>query len=171
MYLVGFLRLAQVDASGLLGLTIGLEADGLGGDEAGRVGGLEVGERVHAGELLAVELAGLGAAAEDAREALVAAESDLAVDVVLGGEDALLDELALGREVEAVVEKLGPGEGDELVTELANLTVEDETLEVKMGEAEDGHGGGVTSRVRMGNPCVEHEWLGSRCLTSNHAAG
>lgn len=60
--------------------------------------------------------------------------------------DGLLDELALWGEVEAVVEDAGPGDGDELVTEETDFTVEDETLEVKMGETENGHGRGVTRR-------------------------
>ena len=146
---VDHLRLAQVNAGGLLSLTISLQADSLGSNEAGGVRGLEVGEGVHASKLLTVQLAGLGATAEDADAALVGAKADLTVDVVLRGEDALLDELALRGEVEAVVEELGPSEGHKLVTELPNLTVEDEALEVKMGKAEDGHGRGVTNTVSI----------------------
>lgn len=42
----------------------------------------------------------------------------------------------------SVVELDGPVVGDELVTQGADLAVQDQTLEVKVGIAEDGHGGG-----------------------------
>lgn len=144
---IDLLRLAQINASGLLSLTIGLQADSLGSNKASGVSGLEVCEGVHAGELLAVQLARLGATAEDADAALVGAKTNLTVDVVLRGEDALLDELALRGEVETVVEEFGPGERHELIPELANLTVEDEALKVKVGKAEDGHRRRITDAV------------------------
>lgn len=57
-------------------------------------------------------------------------------DALLGVDEGVLDELALGGEVETVVEDLGPGVGDELVAEGADLAVHDETLDVEMGVAE-----------------------------------
>lgn len=57
-------------------------------------------------------------------------------DALLRENERVLDELALGGEVEAVVEDLGPGVGDELVAEGADLAVHDKTLDIEMGVAE-----------------------------------
>lgn len=49
--------------------------------------------------------------------------------------------------------------GDELVTQGADLAVQDLTLEVKVGIAEDGHGGGFEyvsiSLVEAAQGCVQ----------------
>lgn len=57
-------------------------------------------------------------------------------DALLGEDEGVLDELALGGEVETVVEDLRPGVGDELVAEGADLAVHDETLNIEMSVAE-----------------------------------
>lgn len=92
----------------LLGLHVAvlLQTDGHDADEAGGVAGLKVANLVHAALAHVVQLLGLGPAAEDAEGALVGTAADLAVDVLLGGDDRVLEVLALGREVETVVKDL-----------------------------------------------------------------
>lgn len=65
----------------------------------------------------------------------------------MAGDHALLDEFTFGGEVETVVEELGPGDGDELIAEEAHFAVKDESLEVKMGKAEDGHSRGIAKKI------------------------
>lgn len=60
-----------------------------------------------------------------------------------------MEELALGREVVPVVEHLGVVEGDELVTEGADLTVHDETLKVNVRGAEHGETGGLVAATGL----------------------
>lgn len=83
-----------------------LQADGVDGDEAGGVLGTEVADDVHGGLVHVVELLGVGPAAEDAEGALVDAAADGTVDAVLRSGNALEEELALGGEVETVVQDL-----------------------------------------------------------------
>lgn len=140
---------AEVGALLLLLQPVLLEPDALDGNEARGVHGAEVVEGVHRGLLLRVELLGLRAAAEDVGVALVQGEADLAVDAALREEQAVLDELALGREVHAVVQLVAPVVGDELVAQVADLRVHDETLEVQVGEAQDRHGGRVVAAAGL----------------------
>lgn len=92
--------------SGLLHLAILLQADGRHTDETGGLGGGEVTDLVHAGLGHVVQLLGLGVAAQDGEAALVGAAADHTVDGLLRGLDRVLEELTLGREVQAVVEDL-----------------------------------------------------------------
>ena len=132
-----------------LGLSVLLEADGLDGDEAGGVGWLEGTDLVHGGLRGIVQLLGLGGAAEDVEVALVDAAADLSVNVLLGGDDGVGQELALWREVKTVVKDLGVVEGDELVAESTNLTVEDKTLKVLVSGAEDGKTWGLVASTGL----------------------
>ncbi|THV88227.1 Bystin-domain-containing protein [Aureobasidium pullulans] len=137
-----------------------LQADGVDGDEAGGVLGTEVADDVHGGLVHVVELLGVGPAAEDAEGALVDAAADGTVDAVLRSGNALEEELALGGEVETVswswVEGeeceetyLGVVEGQELITESANLTVHGETLEIDVSGAQAGKTGGLVAATRL----------------------
>lgn len=83
-----------------------LQANGVDGDETGGVLGAEVANDVHGGLVHVVQLLGIGPATEDAEGALVDAAANGTVDAVLRGGNALEEELAFGREVEAVVENL-----------------------------------------------------------------
>lgn len=93
------LWLGEVDTGSFLGLTVGLESDGLRGNETSGVGRSKVVNGVHAAELGVVQLAGLRAATKDGNGALEASDADLTVNVVLTSGDGLLDELALWGEV------------------------------------------------------------------------
>lgn len=73
----------------------------------------------------------------------------MSVDVLLRGDDRVGQELALRGEVEAVVQDLGVVEGDKLVAESTNLTVEDETLEILVSGAEDGKTWGLVASTRL----------------------
>lgn len=125
-------------ASSSLHLAVLLQTDSRDGDEAGGLGRREVTNLVHAGLGHVVQLLGLGRTAEDGDAALVGPAADLAVDGLLGGGDGGLEELALGGEVETVVEDLGVVDGDELVTEGTDFTVHDETLEVTTNVVNNG---------------------------------
>lgn len=132
-----------------LGLSVLLEADGLDGDKAGGVGWLEGADLVHGGLGGVVQLLGLRGAAEDVEVAPVDAAANLSVDVLLGGDDRVGQELTLWGEVEAVVQDLGVIEGDELVAKSTNLTVEDKTLEILMSSAEDGKTWGLVASTGL----------------------
>jgi hypothetical protein len=77
----------------------------------------------------------------------------LAVDSLLGGNDALLEEFTLWREVKSVVEDLGVAEGDELVTQSTNLAVEDKTLKINVGAAEAGKTWSLVASARFETDC------------------
>ena len=126
-----------------------LQPDGVHADEASGALGSKVSNLVHGALALVVELLGVGPAANDAEHALVGAAADGAVDGLLGGGDAVLEELTLGREVETVVEDLGVVEGGELVTESADFTVENETLDVDVSGAEHGKTGGLVAATGL----------------------
>src|SRR5689334_5704698 len=113
------------------------------GNKAGRVQGGKGRERVHRRVLLAVEVAGVAAAADDVRSALVHHHAHLAGDVLLRLDDGCLDKLALGRKVHAVVQLAAPRDGDKLVAQLADLAVHDEALEVNVREAGNRQARGV----------------------------
>ena len=132
-----------------LGLSVLLETDSLDGDEAGGVGWLEGTDLVHGGLRGIVQLLGLGGAAEDVEVALVDAAADLSVDVLLGGDDGVGQELALWREVKTVVKDLGVVEGDKLVAESTNLTVEDKTLQILVSGAENGETWGLVASTGL----------------------
>ena len=57
----------------------------------------------------------------------------------------ILNELALGREVKPVVEQFRPIMRHELIAQATDFAVHGEGFGVQMGEAEDGHGGGVVA--------------------------
>ncbi|TIA03603.1 Bystin-domain-containing protein [Aureobasidium pullulans] len=161
-----FLRFRAVDADAMTDAPATIKggeklpADGVDGDEAGGVLGTEVTDDVHGGLVHVVELLGVGPAAEDAEGALVDTAADGTVDAVLRGGNALEEELALGGEVETVswswIEGeeceeayLGVVEGQELITESANLTVHGETLEIDVSGAQAGKTGGLVAATRL----------------------
>ncbi|THW45416.1 Bystin-domain-containing protein [Aureobasidium pullulans] len=166
-----FLRFRAVDADAMTDAPATIKggeklpADGVDGDEAGGVLGTEVADDVHGGLVHVVELLGVGPAAEDAEGALVDAAADGTVDAVLRSGNALEEELALGGEVETVVQDLwswswvegeeceetylGVVEGQELITESANLTVHGETLEIDVSGAQAGKTGGLVAATRL----------------------
>lgn len=120
----------QALSLGNLARTVLLEANSASGNESRGIHRRESGQRVHGGVLFGVQVAGLAASAKDVDIALVGGHADLAVDVLLRVDDAVLDELAFGGEVHAVVELTGPGDGYEQVAELTDHVVDDETLEI-----------------------------------------
>lgn len=136
-------------ASRNLGLTILLDTDSLDLDESSRVRDIQASELVHAALLHRVEVAGLGRTAKDVELALVDTATNLAVDSLLGGDNGVLEELPLGREVEAVVENLGVADSDELVTESTDLTVQDKTLKINVSGAEDGQAGSLVAATGL----------------------
>lgn len=139
----------QLLTSLLLGAAKLLQPDSLYRNETSGILRNERSNLVHRGLLHIVELRSLRAATEDLERALVDAAADGTVDGLLGSNDGLLEELTLRREVEAVVEDLGVVVGDELVTESADLTVEDETLEINVGAAEDGETGSLVASTGL----------------------
>ena len=92
--------------STLLHLTILLETNGRHGDEASGFLGREVTNFVHARLGHVVQLLRLGRTTQDGNTAFVRTAADLAVDRLLRRWDGGLEELALGGEVETVVEEL-----------------------------------------------------------------
>jgi hypothetical protein len=85
-----------------------LQSNALDRNEASRVHWAEVVQCVHRRLLLRIQLLRLARSAEYVRVALVQLHAHLAVDSSLGEEQAVLDELALGAEVHAVVELVAP---------------------------------------------------------------
>lgn len=139
----------QAQTVSLLGLSELLQADSVDADEAGSVARSKVTNLIHGAFALVVQLLGVGPATNDAEHALVNAAADGAVDLLLGLDDAGLEELALGGEVQTVVEDLGVVEGDELVTESTDLTVHDQSLEIDVGAAEHGETGSLVAATRL----------------------
>jgi hypothetical protein len=101
--------------------------DRLDGNEASSIGGLEVLQGIHGGLLGIVQLLGAARATENVGVTLVETQTDLAVDTLLTKLQTVLDELPLGAEVVTVVQEDRPVVGDELITEGADLAVQDET--------------------------------------------
>lgn len=128
-----------------LGLAVLLDSNGVDGDETGGVSGVKVGELVHGGLGGIVELLGLGGSAKDVHATLVESASDLTVDGLLGRSDHGSHKLALGSVVQTVVENLGEGGGDKLVSDGSDLSVHDQTLEINMSRSEDGETGGLVA--------------------------
>lgn len=85
-----------------------------------------------------IQLLGLRASSKDNKASLVDAASNLPIDILLAGNDRLLQELAFRREVQTVVQDLSVVESDELVTKSANLTVENKALEIDVRRTEAG---------------------------------
>ena len=81
--------------------------------------------------------------------ALVHSKADLAIDALLGGNDGLVEPLALRGEVHAVVEALRPLDGYKLISELTDLGVEDKTLEIKVGKTSNGQARGVITATAL----------------------
>lgn len=78
----------------------------------------------------------------------------MTVDILLGGNNALLEELAFRGEVQSIVEDLGVVEGEELITKSANLAVEDETFEVNVGAAETSETWGLVASAGLETNCI-----------------
>ena len=64
-------------------------------------------------------------------------------------DDAALEELALGREVQPVVQHAGVRDGDELVAERADLAVERQAFDVDVRVAQDREAGGLVAAARF----------------------
>ena len=143
------LRSAKVGTLLLLLQTVLLQPDALDGNEASGIHRAEVVECVHRRLLLAVELLGLTAAAKDVCVTLVQCEADLTVDTALREQQAVLDKLTLRREVHAIVQLVAPVVRDELIAQVADLCVHDQTLKIQMCEAKDGHGGRVVATAGL----------------------
>lgn len=143
--------LSPAEVLPLLGLleTVFLETNGLDTDESGGVHGAEVLESVHAGLELRVQVLSLARSALDVDVALVAHQADLAVDALLAEEEGVLDELAFGGEVHAVVKEGGPGVCDELIPQCANLAIEDETFQIHMCQSENSHSGRIVAATAL----------------------
>ena len=149
LYCYTVLRLAErLAIFGLLS-TILLQSDRLDSNEASAVHRREGVEAVHGSILLRVEAAGLARSAENVDMALVHSEADLAIDALLGGNNGLIEPLTLRREVHAVVEALRPLDGHKLVSELADLGVEDKTLKIKVGKTSNGQPRGVIAATAL----------------------
>jgi hypothetical protein len=123
--------------------------DALDGNEASRVHGAEVVEGIHRRLLLRVQLLGGAGTAQYVGVTLVQLEADLTVDTALREQQTVLDELALRRKVHAVVQLVAPVVTDELVAQVAHLSVHDKTLEVQVRKAEDRHGGRVIAATAL----------------------
>lgn len=128
--------LDQTLASLLLGVAVLLDTDGIDHDEASGVAWCKVANLVHGALAGVVQLLRVGPAADAAEHALEYTAAHATIDLLLRRHDAVLEELALRREVQAVVEDLGVVEGDELVTQGTHLAVHDETLEVDVGTSQ-----------------------------------
>lgn len=100
------INILQPLTSSRLHLAVLLETDSRHGDEASGLGRREVTNLIHAGLGHVIQLLGFGRPTEDGHTALVGAAADLAVDALLRGSDGGLEELALGRKVETIVEDL-----------------------------------------------------------------
>ena len=85
-----------------------------------------------------IQLLSLGASSKDNEASLIDPASDLSIDILLTGNDRLLQELTLRREVQTIVQNLGIVESNELITKSANLTIEDKSLEIDVCGAEAG---------------------------------
>lgn len=149
MYCYTVLGLAERLA--ILGLlsTILLQSDRLDSNEASAIHGREGVKAVHGSILLRVEAASLARSSENVDVALVHSEADLAIDALLGRNNGLIEPLALRGEVHAVVKTLRPLDGHKLVSELADLRVEDKTLEIKVGKTSNGQARGVITATAL----------------------
>ena len=75
----------------------------------------------------------LAAASQHAKPPFVHPAPHLPIHLLLACHDSFLQKLALGREVQPVVEHLGVVEGDELVAQRAHFAVEHQAFEVEVG--------------------------------------
>lgn len=133
----------------LLLQTILLQPDSLDTDESSCFTWGKVTNLIHAALTHVVQLLSLRASSKNGEIALVDSASDLAVDSLLRGDDGALQELTLGGEVKTVVQNLGVVESNELITESANFSVKDETLEVDVGVSETGETRGFVASSRF----------------------
>lgn len=91
----------------------------------------------------------IGEAALDDGVTLVELQADGTVDGALTGGNGGSDELAFGAEEVTVVENVAELDGDELVTERADVTIERKTLEIHVCDTEDGSGGRLVATTRL----------------------
>lgn len=91
----------------------------------------------------------VGESSLDRNVSLVQLEPDGSVDGPLRRRNGGGDKLPLGREEVTVVEDVGEGGGDELVSERSDVPVEGETLEVHVRDSEDGRSGGLVASSRL----------------------
>lgn len=141
--------LDQTFTTFLLGLSIFLQADGINTDETSGVLRGEVTNLIHGALNGIIQVGRVGPAPKDTERALVSPAAHGAIYIFLRGNDALRQELALGRKVHAVVQQLGKVERDELVTECAHLAVQDKTLEVHVRGAQHGQAGSLVAAARL----------------------
>jgi len=80
---------------------------------------------------------------------LVKLEADESVDRLLAGRDGAGDKLALGAVELTVIQKSAEGDGGELVAESTDVAIQGETLQIDVGDPEDGGTGGLVTASRL----------------------
>lgn len=135
----------QLDALLSGSLTVLLDSDGLHSDEARGVLWGEASQLVHRGLGLVVQLLGVRVSTQDRHGTLVGSGSDGTVDGDLGRRDHGSDVLTLRSEVHTVVQQLGVRDGDELISQGSNLSVQGQTFQVNVGGSQDGQTWGLVT--------------------------
>jgi hypothetical protein len=131
-----------------LGVGPCLETNGRDRNESGSLAGLEAAHLVHRRELFVVQSL-VGRPSLDDAVALVELELDLSVDGPLTGRDGGGQEFTLGGEEVTVVEDPGEFDGDELITERTDVPVQGHSLEVHVGNPQDGRTRGFVTTPRL----------------------
>jgi len=124
------------------------DADRFNLDESRGILGLEASEFVH-GRFTLIVQALVREPALNGDIALIEAEPDGSIDSPLAAWDSAGNKLPLGAEEVAVVENLGKVVGDELIPQGTDVPVESQALDVHMGYAEDGSGGGLVATTAL----------------------
>jgi hypothetical protein len=91
----------------------------------------------------------IGKAALDDGVTLVELQTNGAVDGALTGGNGGSDELAFGAEEVTVVKNVAELDGDELITERADVTVECKTLKIHVCDTKDGSSGRLVATTRL----------------------
>jgi hypothetical protein len=121
-----------------LHLAIFLETDSLDADKAGGIDRFKSANLIHGALAGIIQLLRVAASTENIEASFIQSAANDSIDASLRGDDAGFEELALGREVQAVVEDFGVVEGHELVAESADFAVKDQAFEVDVGRSETG---------------------------------
>ena len=131
-----------------VGMSPLFDANRLDLDEPGGVGGLETAELIHTG-LLGVIQAFFRVSRLNDHVALIELQPDGAIDGPLTRRDCSCEEFSLGREEIAVIENAGEMDGEELVPQCADITIQGETLEVDVCCTKDGGTWGFVAPSRL----------------------